>query len=91
MIKIIKDINPFGFKIYKDAEVYPPKDITNTGSGVLIVSYKDDSGGVSLPIICGSYKKTTIQFLDEICKLNTGHNSYIEYNDCRNNELYGKK
>ena len=90
MIKIIQNINPFGFKIYKDSEVYPPKDITNTGSGILIVSYMDNNCSASFPIICGNYKKTTIQFLDEICKLNTGHNSYYEYNDYVNHELYGK-
>ena len=90
MIKIIKDINPYGFKIYNGAEVYPPKDITNTGTGILIASYKDDKNqSVSVPIICDSFKKTVIEFLNEICKLNSGHNSYHEYNDFFNNELYG--
>lgn len=90
MIKIIKDIIPYGFKIYNGAQVHPPLDITNTGTGILIVNYKDDNNkSVAIPIICDSFKKTTIDFLDEICKLNSGHSSYYQYNDFINNELYG--
>jgi hypothetical protein len=90
MIKITKDINPYGVKIYNGAEVYPPKDITNTGVGILIVHYKDDKNqNLSIPIICDSFNKTVIQFLNEICKLNSGHNSYYEYNDFINHKLNG--
>jgi AMMECR1 domain-containing protein len=79
MIKIIQEINPYGFSIGKGAEVHLPKDITNTGVQILTIIYKDGDTGVSLPLICSNYKKTTMEFLDEICKLNTNHNSYYDY------------
>jgi hypothetical protein len=93
MIKIIQEINPYGFSIGKGAEVHLPKDITNIGVQVLTIIYKDSylfkdgdtvvslplDTSVSLPLICSNYKKTTMEFLDEICKLNTNHNSYYDY------------
>jgi hypothetical protein len=70
MIKIIKDISVFGFKIHKGAEINIPKDV-DVNTMMLIVKYIDDISSVSLPIVLKAYDKTAIEFLDEIRKLNT--------------------
>jgi hypothetical protein len=92
MIKIKKDINVFGFKMFKGGKLYPPRDITNTGSGQFLISYtyKDGCSG-AFPILAEKYNKTTIEFLDETCKLNTGHSTYLEYNDFINDKKFRRK
>jgi hypothetical protein len=71
---------PFGFfQIKKGSEIFIANDITNTEREVLSVHYKDDNNTLSLPIYCKNYGISLIGFLDEICRLNTFHNSYLEY------------
>ncbi len=87
MIKITKDIIVFGFKIYNGSEIHPPSDVTNTGPGIITVFFKDGPKSISVPIICKNFNKLAIQFLDEICKLNT-HESYWQYIDSENDRLF---
>jgi hypothetical protein len=83
MIKIIKDIVPFGrigFEIKEGAEIHFDISIQT----VFTVSYKDGDGILTVPFFFKEHGILLNDFLDEICRLNTGHNSYFEYNDYSN-------
>lgn len=90
MIKILKNIVVFGYPIAKGCTVIPPNDVTNTGTNILTVSYFNKKGsGCVVPLVCERYGKIAIQFLDEICRINTNQ-TYYEYNDDQNAIEYQK-
>ena len=83
MIEIVEDIEPFGFKIYKGSIVHLPPDfstVTGSESKLLTIEAKDDNGNhLLIPVNFEKYNCTITQFLDELCFLHTGHDSYEDY------------
>jgi hypothetical protein len=81
-IVIINDIDVFGYKI-KSSELDNriSREIYIRDKDLIILGiYNDEDGNMAhLPIHPFTFGKTQIEFLDEICRLNTGHSSYEEY------------
>jgi hypothetical protein len=81
-IVIFKDLNVFGYKISgSDKENGISREIyIHDNHSIILGIYNDESGNMAhLPIYPYTLGKTQLEFLNEICKLNTGHNSYQEY------------
>jgi hypothetical protein len=82
-ILIIKDIDVFGCKITSsDLDNRISREIYIRDNDLIILGiYEDETGNMAhLPIHTSKYGKTQIEFINEICRLNTGHSSYEEYN-----------
>lgn len=81
-IKIINDIDVFGYKIKSsDLDNRISREIYIRDNDLIILGIFDDEDGkiAHLPIHTIQYGKNQKEFLDEVCRQNTGHTSYEEY------------
>jgi hypothetical protein len=83
-IVIIRDIDVFGYKITSsDFKNRINREIYIRDNDMLMLGiYYDEIGKMAhLPIHTSEWAKNQKEFLDEICRKNTGHNSYDEYTE----------